>query len=89
MNPIERRVRAAVNPVSTAFSGWWCHSAWRHLLTGHGLTARQRRLLRHGKPVSRHGTSGAESLSAEQLADRMQARAKAIDDLLSQADHEL
>jgi hypothetical protein len=96
MNPIERRVRAAVNPVSTAFSGWWCHSAWRHLLTGHGLTARQRRLLRHGKPVmrhgkpvTRHGTSGAESLSAEQLADRMQARAKAIDDLLSQADHEL
>jgi hypothetical protein len=101
MNPIERRVRAALNPASTAFAGWWCHSAWRHVLTGHGLTgdgltARQWRLLRHGKPVmrhgkpvTRHGTSDAEPLSAEQMADRMMARAKAIDDLLSRADHEL
>jgi hypothetical protein len=96
MNPIERHIRAALNPMSTAVTGWWCHSAWRHVLTGHGLTARQRRLIRQGKPVIRHGmpvnrpgTSGTGHLSAEQMADRMKARRKAIDDLLSRADHEM
>jgi hypothetical protein len=44
MNGIERRVRAAVNPLSTAVTRWWCYSAMRHMLTGHGPTARQRRL---------------------------------------------
>ena len=27
MNRIERRIRNMVNPCSTAFAGWWCHSA--------------------------------------------------------------
>ncbi len=27
MNRIERRMRNMVNPYSTAFAGWWCHSA--------------------------------------------------------------
>ena len=27
MNRIERRIRNIVNPYSTAFAGWWCHSA--------------------------------------------------------------
>ncbi|MGH3189787.1 MAG: hypothetical protein ACRDPY_30630 [Streptosporangiaceae bacterium] len=27
MNRIERRMRNLVNPYSTAFAGWWCHSA--------------------------------------------------------------
>ena len=27
MNRIERRIRNLVNPYSTAFAGWWCHSA--------------------------------------------------------------
>ena len=40
MNLIGRRIRAAVNPLSSAFSRWWCHSAVRHLLTGYGPTAR-------------------------------------------------
>ena len=26
MNRIERRVRDLINPYSTAFAGWWCHS---------------------------------------------------------------
>jgi hypothetical protein len=30
VNRIERRVRNMVNPYSTAFARWWCHSA-RHL----------------------------------------------------------
>jgi hypothetical protein len=31
MNRIERRVRNLINPYSTAFAAWWCHSTryWR------------------------------------------------------------
>ena len=36
MSRIGRRVRAAVNPLSTAATRWWCHSAVRHMLTGYG-----------------------------------------------------
>jgi hypothetical protein len=73
MTQIGGRVRAAVNPVSTALTGWWCHSAMRHMLTGHGPTARQRRLIRRG--MSR-GTGRTPS------AEQMKARAAAIDELL-------
>jgi hypothetical protein len=66
-------VRAAVNPVSTAATGWWCHSALRHMLTGYGPTARQRRLIRHGMV---HGTARAPS------AEQMKERAAAIDQFL-------
>jgi hypothetical protein len=51
MTPIWRRVRDAVNPVSTSFAGWWCRSALRHMLTGYGPTAAQRRLMRRGAAV--------------------------------------
>ena len=30
-------VRDLVNPVSTAATQWWCHSAVRNLLIGNGL----------------------------------------------------
>jgi hypothetical protein len=73
MSRIGRRVRAAVNPVSTALTGWWCHSAMRHALTGYGPTARQRRLIRSG--VIR-GAGRAPS------AEQMKARAAAVDELL-------
>lgn len=36
MNTVERRVRAVINPWSTAFTRWWCHSAARFALTGYG-----------------------------------------------------
>lgn len=36
MNTVERRLRAIINPWSTALTGWWCHSAARFALTGHG-----------------------------------------------------
>ena len=73
-----RRIRAAVNPVSTAATRWWCHSALRHLLTGHGPTARQRRLIRH-----RMSQSTVRAPSGEQ----MKARAAAIGRLLDRDDH--
>ncbi len=86
MNRIRRRVSAAINPVSTAVTRWWCHSALRHMLTGHGSTARQRRFIRHGTPAIRHGTPGT---SFTPSAEQMKARARAIDDLLSRDDHEM
>ena len=73
MSRVERRVRAAVNPVSTALTGWWCHSAMRHMLTGHGPTARQRRLTRGGMIPGVRSTPSAE---------QMKTRAAAIDELL-------
>ena len=78
MSKIGRRVRAVVNPLSTAATGWWCHSALRHTLTGYGPTARQRRLIRHGAV---HGVGRAPS------AGHMKERAAAIDQLLGRDDH--
>jgi hypothetical protein len=90
MNRIRRRACAAVNPVSTAATRWWCHSALRHLLTGYGPAARQRRFRRQGPPVIRSETQGGGfAPSAEQRAERMGARARAIDDLLSRDNHEM
>jgi hypothetical protein len=74
MSRIGRRVRAAVNPVSTAATGWWCHSALRHMLTGYGPTARQRRFIRRGMNQSAGRTPSA---------GQMKARAAAIEQLLS------
>jgi hypothetical protein len=79
MSRIGGRVRAAVNPLSTAATRWWCHSALRHGLTGYGPTARQRRLMRHRvRQGAGHGPS----------AGQMEARAAAIDQLLAQQDRE-
>jgi hypothetical protein len=83
MSDIGRRVRAAVNPLSTAATGWWCHSALRHALTGHGPTARQRRLIRSGMV---HGTGRVPS-AGQPSAEQMKARAAAIDQLLGRDDH--
>jgi hypothetical protein len=79
MNQISRRASAAVNPVSTAATRWWCHSALRHMLTGYGPAARHRHLIRQQ-------TQGGRFESAGQRAERMKGRAKAIDDLLGRAD---
>jgi hypothetical protein len=87
MNRLWRRLAAAVNPASTAATRWWCRSALRHWLTGYGLTARQRRLISRGTPVTRRSAAGGFTPSAEQKAEQMRARAKAIDDLFGTDDH--
>lgn len=79
MNEIERRLRAAVNPVSTVITGWWCRSPVRHVLTSHGPSANQRRLIR----IRRHAARAAAP-----SAETMRARAAAIDELLAQQDHQ-
>jgi len=73
MSRIGRRVRAAVNPMSTAATRWWCHSAVRHRLTGYGPTAGQWRLVRHGM---------ARDADRTPFADQVKARAAAIDQQL-------
>ena len=74
MNRMRRLVSAAVNPVSTAATRWWCHSALRHMLTGYGPTASQRRLIRHGMPAIRHETQdGGFAPSPEQRVEHMKA----------------
>jgi hypothetical protein len=78
MNRIERRLRAAVNPVSTPVTAWWCHSSWRHLLTGPGPTAGQRRLRRHDQI---RGTASTPS------ATQMTVRREAIDELFGPRRH--
>ncbi len=77
MSQVGRRVRAAVNPVSTAATRWWCQSAVRRALTGYGPTARQRRLTRLG--VNR----GRQAAGAPPSAELMKARAAAIGALRS------
>jgi hypothetical protein len=74
MNRIWRRVSAAVNPVSTAATRWWCLSAARRMLIGHGPTAEQRRIIRR--------TRGANEVTPS--PEQMRARAAAIDELLGQ-----
>ncbi len=78
MGWIGRRICAAVNPVSTAATRWWCHSALRYWVTGYGPTARQRRFIRCGT------IQGAGSMPS---AERMKAHAEAIDELLGRDDH--
>jgi hypothetical protein len=80
MARIWRGVCAAVNPVSTGLTGWWCHSALRHTLTGYGLTGRQRRVLRRSTPPMGPWTRGS---SARPSARQMRARRQAIDELVS------
>jgi len=79
MHRIERRVRAAVNPASTAFAGWWCHSSIRHVLTGHGSVPSQGRLIR----------TGSRAAALTPSAEQMKARAEAIDELLSRGEPEI
>jgi hypothetical protein len=76
MTQAGRRLRAVVNPVSTAASRWWCHSGLRRMLTGYGPAARQRRLAR-GKIRRR-----ADQARSADHAEQMDRRAAAIDELM-------
>jgi hypothetical protein len=77
MNRIGRRISAAVNPVSTAVTRWWCHSALRHMMTGYGPTARQRRIIRRG----------SQEAGSTSSAEQIKARAEAIGELLGRDGH--
>jgi hypothetical protein len=36
MHETARRLRTMINPWSSAFTRWWCHSTTRYILTGYG-----------------------------------------------------
>jgi hypothetical protein len=86
MNRIERRIRNLINPYSTAFARWWCHSG-RHLIPGSRAAACSRRLgsamprPHHGVPDASTGRSATDSWLATQAARR-----SAIDELLASMD---
>jgi aminoglycoside 6'-N-acetyltransferase I len=63
MNTVERRVRAVINPWSTASARWWCHSAARLTLTGHGP---RRRALRRDRDVVRPVPADAPAIGMPQ-----------------------
>lgn len=65
MSRLGSRVRAAINPLSTAVTQWWCHSALRYGLTGYGPKAEHERVVR---PWTHQGAGHAPS------AERMKAR---------------
>ena len=65
-------VRTVVNPVSTAATRWWCHSALRRAVTGYGPTARQRRHVRSRMMGSAgHVPSAARLTARTAVADRL------------------
>jgi len=46
-----RRIRNAINPLSTGFTRWWCHSDLRAVLNGRPRGAYRHRGWRPGDPV--------------------------------------
>jgi hypothetical protein len=78
MNTVERRVRAMINSMSTAFTRWWCHSAARFALTGYG-PGRRRALPRSRRDA--YPATGAEAMAiqpTENEAGHMNTRAGAV-----------
>lgn len=84
MSWIGRGVRAAVNPVSSAVTRWWCYSALRHMLTGYGPAASQRRLTAGQRQRIHQGLNQSDYRTPS--AEQMEARGAAIDQLLKR-DH--
>ena len=81
MNPIERRVRNMINPYSTAFARWWCHSG-RH-------TSLARMIAAAGSRWSGHAAPGPDDDAAEAgrlhpPTTSMAARRAAVDAVLAE-----
>ena len=83
MHTAERRLRAMINPFSTAFAEWWCDTATRFALTDHGTPGRRRlRRSPHGRIfvfVSCPATSEQCSTKSSNQADINRSRIDAID----------
>lgn len=80
MNTVERRVRAMINPWSTAVTRWWCHSAARFVLTGHGAPRGRGRDVPGPTPadVPAEGMTQAVRIEALTQADVASAVALAV-----------
>ena len=85
MNRIEGRIRNLINPYSTAFARWWCHSG-RYLIPGNRAAARSRR-----RPAMPRRAQGVPDASAGRSATDLwiaaqAARRAAVDELLASMD---
>lgn len=79
MHIAERRLRAMINPFSTAFAEWWCDTATRFALTGHGTPGRRRlRRSPHGR-IFVFVSCPATSEQCSNQADNNGSRIRAID----------
>jgi hypothetical protein len=79
MKPVERRVRAVINPMSTAFTRWWCHSAARFGLTGYGRARRRAFPRPQGGGYPAKGDALATAIQrAEDRTRHMKAQAGAV-----------
>jgi len=88
MNRIERRIRNLINPYSTAFARWWCHSG-QFMVSGHRAAARPRR----PGPATPSPDQGVPDASAGRSATGFwlavqAARRAAVDELLASMDKE-
>jgi hypothetical protein len=86
MSPFERRVRNLINPYSTAFARWWCHSGC-YLIPGSRRAAGRRRPGRP-RPVANLGIPNAviRRSSADYRLAVQAARRAAVDELLASLD---
>jgi hypothetical protein len=91
MNRFERRIRNLINPYSTAFARWWCHSG-RYLIPGNraitgNRAAARSRLRGPAMPGPNRGISGAASgrSAADFWIAAQAARRAAVDELLASA----
>jgi hypothetical protein len=76
MNQIERQVRKIVNPYSTAFTRWWCHSG-RHTRVARIMAAARSERSRPATSNTNAGTPEAAGLHTP--TQSMAARRAAID----------
>jgi hypothetical protein len=83
MNWIETRVRNMINPYSTAFAGWWCHSGRLRLpqmITGSKATTRAEQTARPAMPSA--SSAGPEAFGLHPTPS-MAVRRAAIDAVLA------
>jgi hypothetical protein len=85
MNWVERRVRNAINPYSTAFARWWCQTG-RHTRLGRMITAEGARLAKAVPPSKDDEMPDACVLHPPTVS--MAARRAAIDAVLAEMEGE-
>ena len=78
MNTVERRVRAMINPWSTALTRWWCHSAARFALTGHGAPRGRGREVPRPTPADAPADGMPQAVRIEALTQADVASAVAL-----------
>jgi aminoglycoside 6'-N-acetyltransferase I len=81
VNTVERRVRALVNPWSSAITRWWCHSAVRFALTGYGQRAGGRQRRDVARPIPADGRPHAvriEPLSQPDVASAVELAVRVL-----------